>query len=369
MTAMETLASPTEQDFNQAGADAFAERLVNAFNEAALCQMTSVGHRTGLFDTMADLPPSTSEDIARAANLNERYVREWLGAMVTSGVIAYEPTAQTYHLPREHAAFLTRRSTPDNLAVFAQYFPILGSVEDDIVKCFREGGGVPYSRYERFHEVMAEDSEQTVLSSLMEHIIPLMPDIQGKLEEGIRVLDVGCGRGRAVNMLATRFPRSEFVGMDLSVDAINYAKRRALDSGLHNVTFVAKDLTHFDQDAKPAYFDFITTFDAIHDQAKPLSVLKGIARSLKQDGVYLMQDIHGSSHLHNNTDHPIGTLLYTVSCMHCMSVSLAQGGEGLGTLWGQEKARELLSEAGFTDIRVHQLEHDFQNDYYISRKS
>ena len=353
---------------DQNKAEQFADRLVNALNDGALCLMTSIGHRTGLFDVMGEMPASTSEAIAKGANLDERYVREWLGAMTTSGVVEYNPNEQTYELPAEHAAFLTRNATPDNIAVFTQYIPLLGTVEDDIVKCFREGGGVPYSRYTRFHTVMAEDSGQTVLSSLLEHIIPLVPGVKEKLERGIRVLDVGCGSGRAINLLAEHFPNSEFVGVDLSSEAIEQARQEAREKNLQNASFIVKDLSRFDVEAEPEHYDLITTFDAVHDQAKPLSVLKGIARTLKDDGVYLMQDIHGSSHVHNNTSHPIGPLLYTISCMHCMTVSLAQGGDGLGAMWGQEKAKQLLNEAGFTNIHIHQLAHDFQNDYYIVTK-
>jgi len=364
MTAAESMTIK----FNQGKAEAFADRLVNALNEGSLCLMTSIGHRTGLFDTLVALPPSNSDTIAERANLNERYVREWLGAMTTSGVVEHNQDDQTYSLPKEHASFLTRAATPENIAVFAQYIPLLGTVEDDIVQCFKEGGGVPYSRYDRFHEVMAEDSGQTVLSSLLEHILPLLPNMEQKLEQGIRVLDVGCGSGRAMNLLAKQFPNSEFVGIDLSVEAINRAKHEAHENELNNVKFITKDLSRFDEDADAQQYDLVTTFDAVHDQAKPLAVLKGISRALKQDGVYLMQDIHGSSHVHNNTDHPIGPLLYTISCMHCMTVSLAQGGDGLGAMWGQEKARELLTEAGFSNIQIHQLDHDFQNDYYIVQK-
>lgn len=364
MTAAESISLP----FNSDKAEAFADRLVNALNEGALCLMTSIGHRTGLFDAMATQPPSSSPTIAKRAGLNERYVREWLGTMTTSGVVEHNQDDQTYSLPTEHASFLTREATPENIAVFAQYIPLLGTVEDDIVQCFKEGGGVPYSRYTRFHEVMAEDSGQTVLSSLLEHIIPLVPNMEQKLEQGIRVLDVGCGSGRAMNLLAKRFPNSEFVGIDLSIEAINRAQIEARENALNNVKFIAKDLSRFDEEENSEQFDLVTTFDAVHDQAKPLAVLKGISRTLKPDGVYLMQDIHGSSHVHNNTDHPIGPLLYTISCMHCMTVSLAQGGDGLGAMWGQEKAKELLTEAGFSNIQIHQLDHDFQNDYYIVQK-
>src|SRR5688572_14237314 len=123
---------------------AFAEQALGIVNGGLLSLMLSVGHRTGLFDTLATLPPSTSEQIAAAAGLNERYVREWLGAMVTGRIMEYDPAARTYWLPREHAAALTRGAGPDNLAEFAQYVSLLGQVETAIVDVFRKGGGVNY---------------------------------------------------------------------------------------------------------------------------------------------------------------------------------------------------------------------------------
>jgi 2-polyprenyl-3-methyl-5-hydroxy-6-metoxy-1,4-benzoquinol methylase len=355
----------TEARFDQAKAEAFAGRLLTALNHGALCLMVSVGHRTGLFDVMSKSPPATSEEIARQAELNERYVREWLGAMATAGVVEVDPTTLRFSLPPEHAAFLTRAAAADNIAVFAQYVAVMGGVEDDIVGCFRAGGGVPYSRFRRFHEVMEEDSGQSVLSSLETHILPLVPGLTDRFSKGIRMLDVGCGRGRILNRLAALYPRSRFVGMDLSQDAIAYAREDASRAGRDNIEFVAGDLSDFDQTAEPESFDFITTFDAIHDQARPLNVLKGIRQALKPDGVYLMQDISGSSHVRKDIEHPIATFLYTISCMHCMTVSLAQGGEGLGAMWGEEKTREYLQKAGFRSITTHRLAHDIQNNWYV----
>jgi hypothetical protein len=109
----------------------------------------------------------------------------------------------------------------------------------------------------------------------------------------------------------------------------------------------------------------VTTFDAIHDQAHPLNVLRGIYRTLRADGTYLMQDISGTSHVHRDIEHPLGTLLYTISCMHCMTVSLAQGGEGLGAMWGEEKTREYLARAGFGHVVKKKLAHDVQNNWYV----
>jgi ubiquinone/menaquinone biosynthesis C-methylase UbiE len=330
--------------------------------------MASIGHRTGLFDAMRDQPPLTSAEIAARAGLNERYVREWLGAMVTSGVIIVDQESVRYQLPPEHAAYLTRAAGADNLAVFAQYVPLLGNVEDDIVECFRKGGGVPYERFPRFHTVMAEDSGLSVLSSLEAHILPLVPGLTERLKRGLKALDAGCGSGRTLNRLAEIFPRSSFVGMDLSTEAIRAARDEASAKGLKNIEFAVVDLSDFDRTAEFEAFDFITTFDAVHDQGKPLNVLKGIYRALKRDGVYLMQDIKGSSHVYENIGHPIGTFLYTASCLHCMTVSLAQGGEGLGAMWGEEKTREHLQRAGFRLVEKHELAHDIQNNWYVVRK-
>jgi ubiquinone/menaquinone biosynthesis C-methylase UbiE len=215
---------------------------------------------------------------------------------------------------------------------------------------------------------MAEDSGQSVMSSLESHVLPLVPGLAERLAAGIRMLDVGCGRGRILTHLAAMFPKSRFVGVDLSQDAIAGARSEAARRGLGNLEFVVADLSDFDEKAEPRAYDFVTTFDAVHDQGRPLRVLKGIHRTLTDDGVYLMQDIKGSSEVHGNISHPLGTFLYTVSCMHCMTVSLAQGGEGLGAMWGEEKTREYLERAGFRSVEKHELAHDIQNNWYVVRK-
>ena len=116
-------------------------------------------------------------------------------------------------------------------------------------------------------------------------------------------------------------------------------------------------------------FDFITTFDAVHDQARPDLVLAAIADALRPGGVYLCVDTAASSALAENLDHPLGPFLYTVSCMHCMTVSLADGGMGLGTMWGEQTARTMLAEAGFTSVTAARLDSDFLNSYLIASKS
>src|SRR5215213_992863 len=129
----------TTQELNMAEVEAFAGTMVGVLNGASLALMTSIGHQTGLFDTLAGLPPSTSDQVAEAAGLNERYVREWLGAMVTGGVVDYDPTRRTYRLPPERAGAITRAAGPNNLAVFAAFMPQMAQVEDGIIDAFRNG--------------------------------------------------------------------------------------------------------------------------------------------------------------------------------------------------------------------------------------
>ncbi|MBC8039658.1 MAG: methyltransferase domain-containing protein [Opitutaceae bacterium] len=342
--------------------DAFGGRLLGILNSAGLALMISVGHRTGLFDTLATLPPCDAPTLAGVAGLNERYVREWLGAMTTGRIVELDAVAGTYRLPAEHAALLTRAASPNNMAAFMQYPAILGQVEDRIVECFKHGGGVPYSAFGRFHAVMAEDSGQTVVSALFDHILPIIPGLAEKLERGIDVMDVGCGRGVALAALARRFPRSRFTGIDFSPEAIAWANENIRADGLANIRYFERDAAKLDYTEG---FDFITTFDAVHDQARPDLVLAGIRRALRPGGIYLMQDIHSSSSHAGDMEHPAAPFLYTISTFHCMTVSLAHNGLGLGTMWGRETAKRMLAEAGFTRVEIQRLAHDFQNDYYL----
>lgn len=340
----------------------FAERLTDILNGGALSLMISVGHRTGLFAAMRGHPAATSREISARAGLSERYVREWLGAMVTGGIVDYDAAEGRYGLPEDRADLLTGIGT--NFAITAQFIPLLAAVEDPIVDCFRRGGGVPYARYARFHDVMAEDSSQTVVAALETTILPLVPGLLDRLHAGIDVLDVGCGRGRAINRMARLFPRSRFHGYDISDAAIAGARAEANRHGARNVRFEAQDCAGIaDRDA----FDLVTAFDAIHDQSRPDAVLSGVRRALRPGGTFLMQDIRCSSHLHNNIEHPFAPFIYTISCMHCMSVSLAAGGEGLGAAWGEEKALDMLEAAGFEVLAVHHLDHDVLNTYYVGQ--
>ncbi|MEV0945901.1 class I SAM-dependent methyltransferase [Rhodococcus sp. NPDC049939] len=343
----------------------FAERMMREMDSASSAILVSIGHQTGLFDTMAGLEPATSAEIARAAGLNERYVREWLGGMVTARVIEYDSATKHYLLPPEHAAALTRAAGPDNLARLAQYVSIFAEIEQKIIGCFRDGGGLPYSDYPRFHTIMAEQSGEVFDASLIDGILPLAAGVPERLRAGADVADFGCGSGHAINVMAQAYPDSRFVGIDFSPEGISKGTAEATRLGLANATFQQADVAELD--AADAY-DFITAFDSIHDQARPDRVLANIYRALRPGGVFLMVDIKASSRLEENVGVPLRTYFYTASVMHCMSVSLALDGAGLGTAWGRQLAESMLEEAGFREVQVEEVETDPVNDYYIARK-
>ena len=343
----------------------FAERMIHMMNDSMLALMVSVGHRTGLFDTMAVMPAATSAEIAARAGLNERYVREWLAAMTTGKIVDHDGATGAFSLPADHAAWLTRAAGLGNLAIQAQYVGLLALVEDQIVDCFRNGGGVPYSAFPKFQALMAEDSGAVHDATLIGVTLPLVAGLVDRLGQGIDVADVGCGSGHAVNLMAEAFPRSRFTGFDFSDDGLAAARAEADRKGLTNARFEKRDAARLGETAR---FDLITTFDAVHDQARPDLVLAGIAQALRPGGVYLCVDIAASSELSENLDHPFGPFGYTISCMHCMTVSLAGGGMGLGAMWGEQKAQEMLNEAGFTSIETAHVDGDTANTFFIATK-
>lgn len=347
-------------------AEAFAGQFLNAVNGASVVALASLGKHTGLLDAMAGLPASTSQEIADAAKLNERYVREWLGGMVLGRVVEYDAPAKTYVLPPEHAAFLTTAAGPNNLSVLAQVFPYLGLIQDELVEAFRKGGGVPYSSFPDFQALQGEMTAAFFDTALVDGILPMAPGMIDKLKAGADVLDIGTGAGHAVNLMAAAFPNSRFVGYDFASEGVELGRREASAKNLGNVRFEKKDIAELNE---PGRYDLITAFELVHDLAKPEKVLSGAYEALKPDGVFLVVDIQASSNLEENMDHPIGPAFFTFSVFHCMTVSLAQGGAGLGTVVGEQKVTQLLRDAGFSSVDVQHVEGDFFYAYYVARKA
>jgi SAM-dependent methyltransferase len=344
---------------------AFADWLMGLSNSGWLALMVSIGHRTGLFDTMALLSPATTEEIARNAALDERYVREWLAAMATGGIVDYDPRAMTFVLPPERAACLTRAAGRNNAAVGFQLLGLFAAVEDRIVECFRQGSGVKGAAFPRYEAVRAEVTWAHVDANLLNDILPLVPGLPKLLRKGIEVGDVGCGYGHALNVMAEAFPASRFVGWNTSGSTLRAARTEALRKRLTNVRFQRRDAASLEECGR---FDLITTFGSAHDHPRPDLLLRAIAHALREDGTYFCVEVGLSSSLADNLDVPWAPGVYGESCMHCVPLSLASGGAGLGAMWGQQRTSAMLAEAGFFSVVLRRAASDPLNNYYIATK-
>ena len=350
-----------EAEFDRAKAKAFTQLMVRHLEGAAVTVMLEIGRRVGLFETMAKMGPATSAVIAERAGLDERYVREWLAAMACGGIVEYAAAERTFRLPREHASALTGSSTR-NLTSMVEMFPLMNRVVPDVADAFRTGAGVPYSAYQPdFTGLMDRRSRPRFDELLLSAYLGKPEGVVARLEAGIRVADVGCGTGHGVALMARRFPKSTFVGYDISEEGI--AEGRAAAYGLDNASFVVQDVAKLEA---PAPFDLVTAFDAIHDQADPAGVLQRIRQALAPGGIFLMVDVYASTELADNIGAPMAPYLYTMSTMHCMSVSLAAGGPGLGTAWGHQLATRMLREAGFSEVQLFERI-DPANSLYVAR--
>lgn len=227
-------------NLDQAKVDAFSAKMLDILNGSMLSLMIGIGHQTGLFEVMANLPPCTSEQIALVAKLNERYVREWLATMVTGQIIDYDPVNNAYSLSSEHASLLTRVAGSNNMARFAMVIPFLASVQKDVVNSFQKGGGVSYAAYPDFMNLWAEINAERFDATLSQVILSLIPDVVKKMHQGIEVLDLGCGDGHVLNLMAKAFPNSNFTGYDFLEDGIDAAKKKAQSLGLTNIILKSK---------------------------------------------------------------------------------------------------------------------------------
>jgi SAM-dependent methyltransferase len=340
----------------------FAGNVLSIYTGSMLTYMIDIGHRTGLF-VAAAAGQATSDELADRAGLTERYVREWLGAMVTGRIVDYDPATATYSLPPEHAAVLT--PGPMSMAPIAAFQTHLGKHVHQVARAFREGGGVPYADYRpEFTDVMDAISRTAFDGFLIDAYLPLAPGALDQLRTGARVADIACGTGHALIVLAREFPASTFVGYDLDHGAIARARAEASGAQLDNVTFEVCDVAQLTVDEP---FDIVFVFDAIHDQVAPTAVLAAIHNALRPGGTFVMVEPHAGDSLEENLTNPMAPIMYSASTLHCMTVSLAHGGAGIGTVFGERLARQMLTESGFTDIQVHPTG-DPLNAIYVSRK-
>lgn len=353
-----------------------SHRMIDILNSGALNLAMAIGYRTGLFEAMDFFEtPQTLSTLAGKAGLSPRYVKEWLGVMAAGGIVrisSEEDGEERFYMPKAWGDILTRRAGNSNLGVYAQEIPLLTTCAmEAVIQRFTDGEGVGYEHYPRFHAFMSELADAKHRQVLIDRFLPTVDDgrIVRQLTEGARVCDLGCGRGTAILLMAEAFPRSRFTGIDLSQDVLLEAEATARDQGLTNVEFLARDAAELkNANEFDGLFHYVTAFDSIHDQTRPLDALAGARRILTADGAFSMIDIAAKSNLTGNLTHPMGPFLYAVSLLHCLPVGLVDGGAGLGMMWGRERAEEMLARAGFQQVDTLEMPDDPFNLHFFCRK-
>jgi SAM-dependent methyltransferase len=351
----------TETVFDGAKAEAFGGHIMSILTGSLLSSMVDIGHRTGLFAAAAE-GWATSEQLAARAGLCERYVREWLGAVTTGGIVEYDEASEAFFLPPEHAALL---ASPAGVGPLAVANTVLAKHVHQIVQAFREGGGVPYTAYTpEFTDIMDAMGRGVFDTMLLDGYLPLVPGLAETLAAGAQVADVACGTGHALVILARAFPASTFVGYDLDEHAIARARAEAAGAGLANVTFEVADVARL---AATTPFDVVFVFDALHDQVAPDAVLARIRDALVPGGLLFMREPHAADTLADNLRNPMAPVFYSISTLHCLTVSLAHGGAGIGSAFGEQMARRMLAEAGFGEAEVHPAPGQPLDAVYVTR--
>jgi SAM-dependent methyltransferase len=342
----------------------FAGVMVNDLGAALQGALSYIGDRLGIFKELAAAGPVTSSELAERMGLSERYIREWLGAMTAAKYVNYDPASSRYSMSAEHAMILADENSPFYMGGFIQMLVPHISMAPKLMEAFRHGAGVPQSEYPpEVFEAIERGTAPMYNHHLVDKWIPAMPQVVECLRAGGTALDVGCGSGRALIMLAQAFPNSRFFGYDAHPGSVERARANAVSAGVgERVTFEVVDCTKLPADR----FDFISTFDVIHDSVDPSGLLSSIREALKPDGTYLMLEMNVSNRPEENIN-PLGRMMYSASTLYCMTVSLAHGGAGIGALMGEDKARELVAAAGFSQFRRLPIKDAFSALYEIRR--
>jgi 2-polyprenyl-3-methyl-5-hydroxy-6-metoxy-1,4-benzoquinol methylase len=333
---------------------------------AVLSGMVYLGDRLGLYRAMAGAGPLDSAALAARTGLDERWVREWLRGQGAAGLLEHRG-GERFELTPEGAVVLADESHPAFAAGGFAGLPAQMQVLERLPEAFRTGRGLPY---DAFGEEGNRGVERSFAPWFRTLLVPLaLPRLDGvvdKLRAGGEAADVGCGSGVAVIEMARAFPKSHFHGYELSRHCLDLAQHNRDEAGVENVSF--HDVLTEPLPREPR-FDLVTTFDCVHDMARPQAAIRAIRGALKEDGTWFLADIKSHETYEQNVErNPMAALMYGFSVMSCMSSALSEpGGAGLGTLGLHEKlARRMAAEAGFTRFRRVDLDHPV-NAYYEIR--
>lgn len=327
--------------------------------------MIHLGDRLGLYKAMTGAGYLSPAELAAKTGYHERWLLEWLRGQAAARLVEYQEP-DLFELTPEASLLLASEDSGTAFAAGAFTGGLPPETIDRLAEAFTTGIGLSY---EELGPNAAHRTERMlgpwVREALVPDIIPALESVKEKLERGALVADVGCGGGLTLTTMAASFPNSEFHGFDPNSHAIANLEARATELGLENIKAIVaggEDLP------KAPTYDFMLSFDCIHDMTRPMDVIRAVRGSLKEDGTWLIKDIRSDPDFSKNMENPLLAMFYGFSVSACMSSAMSEpGGAGLGTLgFNPAVAREMTAEAGFSRF----TEHDFgeaANLYYEVR--
>jgi SAM-dependent methyltransferase len=344
---------------------ALAQKVGVDFGAAMTVALAYIGDRLGIFKAMAEGTPMASVEIARRTKLDERYVREWASTMAAAGYIDYIPAAAVFRMNAEQAMVLANEDNTFFTAGAFQYAVTCYRQISKLTEAFKHGGGVPFADFgpeivEAIERLFQAGYESWVAAQW----IPAVHDIHERLSAGGEAAEVGCGAGQCIIPVASAYVNSRFFGYDVDLRSVERARDKAVRAGVADrISFeriAAEDLPFVDR------FDLVMAFNCVHDMAQPRAALAAIRRILKPGGAFMWSEADASDSLEENLN-PVGRMLYGASTMHCMTVSLANGGEGLGVVVGESNARSMAIEAGFTSFEKLKIKNPYHQIFLARR--
>ena len=328
-----------------------------------------LGVRLGLYEALAAAGPVTAAELASSAGIAERYAREWLEQQAVAGVVEVDDAARPaderrFTLPNAHAHVLTADDSEACMKPCAAIVPLLGRAIELMEGAFRSGTGVAFGDF-ALHDMQAAFTRPVFANHLTQHWLPALPDVQAKLSSGdpVRIAEVGCGEGFAAITIAQTYPNAEIDGYDLDNASIAVASKTAVDAGLADrVQFQVRDA------ADPAIvgdYDLVLAIEMLHDVPDPVGILRTMKKLAGMHGAVLVADERAEDAF----TAPAGEMerfLYAFSTLHCLSVSLQDGGAGTGTVMRADTVRRYATDAGFAAVDVLEVDHPQFRLYRLS---
>ena len=335
--------------FDEGKLNSLLGQMLSDLGGAASVAMVRMGDSLGLYKVLHEKGAMTCEDLAAAAGVHERYLREWLAHQAASNYVVYDPGNKTFSLPPEQAMLFAVEDSP--VTMLGAFDSVLAWTENQpkVQAAFKTGGGVAWGdQAPCLFCAVARFFRPGYLQNLVPTWLPALSNgVLGKLKAGARVADVGCGHGWSTVLMAQAFPNSTFFGFDFHPGSIEQARAHADNHNVTNVQFrvgTAKDYPE-------SNLDLVAFFDCLHDMGDPAGAAAHVKQSLKPDGSWMIVEPMAGDKLEDNMN-PLGRIYYAASTLVCVPTSLAQDvGAALGAQAGEAKLREVIMAGGFRNVR------------------